>query len=383
MKSDDIIISGIGQTSYAGSGGRSMLELTLEAIGAACRDAQISPRDIDGILCYPNNPSAEDLVSNFGIRQLKFTATIHLGGASAVASLQHAALALQAGIASHVVVARARTNYSGRRVNEAISQAPGQVFRQQFERPYGMNTPAQRYALLCRRYMHEYGLSREQLGIVAVAARRNANFNPAAQMFGRTLTMEAYLSGRVIADPYWLYDCCLETDGACAVVISSGDHVPEYTDRNAAVIAVAVGHPESPDDLTNRQDFLVVGLESAAERVWQAAGLGPRDMNAAMIYDCFTFEVIHQLEAAGFARKGEGGRFVQTVGIGLDGGLPVNTHGGLLSEGHLLGLNHVIEGVRQLRGQAGRRQLSRADHIAITGWGDLGDGSIAVLGVKR
>ena len=376
--SGEILISGTGQTIYGRNQGRSALELNLEAILAACRDAGIGPQEIDGVLCYPNSASAEDIVVNLGLRRLSFTSTIHLGGASAVASLEHARLAIEAGLARHVVISRARTNKTGQRINQGPSQAPGQQFRRHLEEPYGINTPAQRYALLCRRYMHEYELTREQLGMVAIAARRFANLNPAAQMHQRELTMEAYLSGRVIADPYWLFDCCLETDGACAIIVSPADAAPQGR-RNAAIRTVAVGHPDSPDDLTNRADFLSIGLEDAARTAWNAASLGPGDMHAAMIYDCFTFEVIHQLEAAGFAPHGEGGRFVETEGIGPGSRLPINTHGGLLSEGHLLGLNHVIEATRQIRGEAGDRQLDNADRIAVIGWGDLGDGSIAVL----
>lgn len=383
MSGDEIIVSGIGQTSYTGNKGRSALDLTLEATLAACADAGIAPGDVDGVLCYPNSASAEDIVTNIGVRELNFTSTIHLGGASAVASLQHASLAIRAGLARHVLITRARTNETGQRVNVARSQAPGQHFRKQLEEPYGVNTPAQRYALLCRRYMHEYELTGEQLGMVALAARRHANLNPAAQMHGRELTMATYLQGRVIADPYRLYDCCLETDGACAIVISAAPDSSKAPGPHAAVRAVAVGHPESPDYLESRPEFLSIGLEDAAAKVWQDAGVGPRDIDAAMIYDCFTFEVVHQLEAAGFAAHGEGGRFVEEQGIDLYGRLPVNTHGGLLSEGHLLGLNHVIEATRQLRRTAGRRQLDHARHIAVVGWGDLGDGSIAVLEATR
>jgi acetyl-CoA acetyltransferase len=378
-----VVVSGVGQTSYTGSRGRSALDLTLESVLFACADAGISPVQLDGIISYPNGPTAEDIVVNVGVADLRFTSTIHLGGASAVASLLHATLAIEAGLAQHVLISRVRTNFSGKRVNQAPSQAPGQVFRRQLEEPYGINTPAQRYALLCQRYMHEYGLTREQLGHVAIAARQHANLNPAAQMFGRSLDMQTYLAGRVIAEPYRLYDCCLETDGACAVIVSAAESVAGTSRRQAVVRAVAVGHPDTPDDLTNRPNFLSIGLERAAPRVWEAAGLGPKDMDAAMVYDCFTFEVVHQLEAAGFAGKGEGGRFVEEHGIGPGARLPVNTHGGLLSEGHLLGLNHVVEAVRQIRREAGERQLARAESIAVIGWGDLGDGSIAVIGAGR
>lgn len=378
MTAADVVISGVGQTAYRGNRGRGATEMSFEGIIAACRDANIAPSEIDGIICYPNSLSAEELVASLGVKRLGYSATIHLGGAAAVASLLHAQLAIRAGLARHIVISRARTNQTGPRVNTAPSQAPGQHFRRQLEEPYGVNTPGQRYAMLCRRYMHEYDLTREQLGMVALAARRHANLNPAAQMHEKPLTMETYLGGRMIADPYLLYDCCLETDGSCAIIVSAADAVRDSR-RKAAVRSVAVGHPSSPDDMTNRADFLRIGLEEAAPLAWNAAGMGPDDMNAAMIYDCFTFEVIHQLEAAGFAKHGEGGRFVEVEGIGLDGKLPLNTHGGLLSEAHMLGLNHIIEAVRQIRGEAGARQLAHADRIATIGWGDLGDGAIAVL----
>ncbi len=378
MKSGDIVVSGVGQTAYRGNRGRSAIEMTFESILAACKDAGIASSEIDGIICYPNSASAEEIVVDLGLKRLGYTSTIHLGGAAAVASLLHAQLAIRAGLARHIVISRARTNQSGQRVNLAPSQAPGQHFRRQLEEPYGINTPGQRYAMLCRRYMHEYGLTREQLGIVALTARRHANLNPQAQMHEKPLTMEMYLAGRVIADPYLLFDCCLETDGSCSIIVSAADAVRDER-RKATVRSVAVGHPSSPDDMTNRRDFLNIGLADAAPLAWNLAGMGPEDMDAAMIYDCFTFEMIHQLEAAGFAPHGEGGRFVEVEGVGLDGKLPVNTHGGLLSEGHMLGLNHVIEAVHQIRGEGGARQLARANRIAVTGWGDLGDGAIAVL----
>ncbi|WP_256839182.1 thiolase C-terminal domain-containing protein [Ornithinimicrobium faecis] len=247
--------------------------------------------------------------------------------------------------------------------------------RTQLEHPYGLNTAAQRYAMIAQRYDYEYGLDRRALAEIALAARSHANRNPAAMMHERELTMEKYLSGRMIADPYTLYDCCLETDGACAVIVSGqGGPAPDVR-----VLAVAEGRPETPDDLTNRPDLLHIGLDGAAKEVWERIGLGPAEIDAAMIYDCFTFEVLHQLEAAGFAPEGLGSELVLGGGIRLGGQLPVNTHGGLLSEGHLSGLNHVVEGVRQLRADAPGRQVEGARHIAITGWGDLGDGSMAVL----
>jgi acetyl-CoA acetyltransferase len=242
-----------------------------------------------------------------------------------------------------------------------------------------MNTPAQWYSLLCRRHMHEFGTTREQLGAVALTMRQHANLNPAAQMHGKKLTMEEYLASPVIADPYHLFDCCLETDGAAAFLVASPEYAAHVGAAPVYVEGVAEGHADSPDDLSNRQDFFNTGLTKAAPRAFDMADCGPEDMDFAMVYDCFTFEVIHQLECAGFCKLGKGGEFVANGNIALGGRLPVNPSGGLLSEGHLAGMNHLVEAVRQLRGNCGDRQVAGASRCAVTGWGDLGDGALAIL----
>jgi acetyl-CoA acetyltransferase len=197
--------------------------------------------------------------------------------------------------------------------------------------------------------------------------------------YGRTLSWEQYDQSPFIADPYQLYDCCLETDGAAAVLVVSHEFARNTGRLPVDVLSVEVARPESADDLTNREDWHEIGLSVAAPAAFERAGVTPTDVDAAMIYDCFTFEVIHQLEEAGFCGRGEGGAFAESGALDIGGRLPVNTHGGLLSEGHLGGLNHVIEGVRQLRGEAAGRQLSNANLIAVTGWGDWGDGAFAIL----
>lgn len=372
------IISGVGETEYSKSSGRTVLRLGLEATIAACADAGIDPSDIDGVVSYPFSISPEELVSSLQISHLRFSCEVHMGGASAVASLAHAADAIEAGRARHVLIVRARNGYSGPRQSARPSHLPNLALRAQLEAPYGWNVAAQRYAMICRRYMIEHGLTREQMGAVALTMRAHARLNPRAMMHDRELTMEQYLAGRTICDPYTLFDCCLETDGACAVIVSAGDSAPVGRDR-VAIRAVAEGRPPFPDDLTNRPDLLEIGLDKAAPMAWEIAGVGPSEMDAAMIYDCFTFELIHQLESAGFAEVGRGGELAESGALRLGGALPVNTHGGLLSEGHLQGLNHVIEAVRQLRRECGSRQVDDARLIAVTGWGDLGDGSMAVL----
>jgi len=378
-----VCIVGVGETDYSRDSKRSANTLALQASMAAVRDAGLQPGDIDGIVPSYNGPRTEDIIANLGIRDLKFSATVFLGGAASVGALQLAKMALECGYANYVLAFRARNGYSDGRTgsNTGYMQSvlPGIEFRRSFEAPYGFVAPAQWYALLCRRHMDELGTTRAHLGAVAVTMNRHAQLNPRAQMYGRPLTMEKYLGGRIISDPYTVYDCCLETDGACAVLLTTLDRARNLRKPPIILAGVGEGHPDSPDDLVGRQDFMQVGLHKAAPRAFAMAGIQPRDLDAAMIYDCFTFEVIHQLEALGVCGEGEGGPFVAAGHIGLGGKLPVNTHGGAMAEGHILGMNHVLEAVRQLRGECGERQVPNAKHIAITGWGDLGDGTVALL----
>jgi acetyl-CoA acetyltransferase len=379
MKNEACII-GVGQTELSRSSGRSVQRLAVEATAAALANANLPASAIDGIVPSPLGPTAEDIMASFGIADVRFTAVPQMGGASAVAGLRLASLAVAGGHADVVLTFVARNGRSGARVDQRVAVAmPGQQLRTNLEYPHGMNTPAQWYSLLCRRHMYEFGTTREQLGAVALTMRRHANLNPAAQMYTKRLTMEEYLAAPVIADPYHLFDCCLETDGAAAVLIATPEYAAHASGTPIYIEGAAEGHPDSADDISNRQDFFNTGLTKAAPRAFDMAECGTEDVDFAMIYDCFTFEVIHQLECAGFCKLGEGGEFVANGNISLGGQLPVNPSGGLLSEGHLGGMNHVVEAVRQLRGMSGDRQVADATRCAVTGWGDLGDGALAIL----
>ena len=374
-------IVGVGETAYTKRSGRSEQSLAAEAAWNAVRDAGIEGADIDGIVPFLYaSVSAEDLAAALGCDDLGFVGAVPMGGAATVAGLTLADWALRSGRASYVLLCVARNGNSGRRAADRASMLPGQSIRSQVEHPFGWSTPAQWYAMFAARYMDQYQVSREMLANVAIQARSNAQLNERAMMRGTPLTMEDYLDAPLIASPYHRYDCCLETDGAAAIVITTADRAADLRHKPINLLGSGEGHPPSPDDIASRDPFFEVGLHRAAPRAFQMSGIQASDLDLALIYDCFTFEVLHQLEAMGICQPGEAGDFVASGATKLGGSLPVNPHGGLLSEGHMVGMNHINEAVRQLRGDAGKRQVPGARLAAVTGWGDMGDGSMAVLG---
>jgi acetyl-CoA acetyltransferase len=376
---DKAAISGVGETAYTRGTQKSGLALQLEASLAAIADAGLSPRDIDGVVPYfPGGAVAEDFVANLGLPDLALSAFVPMGGATCVAALQMAAMAIATGVCRNVLISVGRTGYSGARASERLLQFP--VFAQagEFEAPIGIFAPAQLYAPGARRHMELYGTTSRHFAEVAVVTRRHAMLNGNVVM-NKPLTVEEHQASRMIADPFRLFDCSLESDGGAALVVSAADHARDLRKPVVTIMGVAEGHPESPASIAQRSDILEFGLARAAPRAYAMAGVGPQDMDLAEIYDCFTFTVINQLELLGFCEKGEGGPFVMDGRIALGGALPINTHGGLLSQGHVVGLNHVIELTRQLRGEAGKVQVKDAELGLVTGYGDMGDGSVAIL----
>jgi acetyl-CoA acetyltransferase len=372
-------ITGVGETAYVRGSGKSAFQLQVEASLTAIADAGLTPKDIDGVIPIGiTGAPAEEFVTSFGIEDLRFSALTPLGGASSIAAVQCAAAAIAAGLCNHVLIAAGRNSFLGARAGVRIHEMPQFHFVTEFELPLGAIAPAQLYAPMARRHMELYGTTSKQLGEIAVTIRQHALLNDNAIM-KKPITLDDHQGSRMIADPFRLLDCSLESDGGAAFVVSAAERARDMRQPPTYVMGIAEGHPDSPSAITQRPDMTTLGLAKAAPRAFAMAGVGRGDIDVAEIYDCFTWVVLCQLEDMGFCKKGEGGAFVEGGTLRLGGALPTNTHGGLLSQAHMLGLNHVVELVRQLRGQGGRAQVEGAKIGLATGYGDLGDGAIVIM----
>jgi acetyl-CoA acetyltransferase len=355
MIRDRTAIVGIGTTEYVRNIGRTELETALEAIRAALDDAGLSAREVDAIFKIETpgeEPNSElEVARNLGVDNLRAWGGAGYGGGAACAPVVQAALAVASDMASVAVAFRSRNRGSGGRPWARAGARVGGTAA--FELPYGLVGPVQQIAIVTRRYMHEYGATPEQFARVAVAQRANAARNPRA-FFRDPITVEDVLSSRLIADPLHLLDCSLETDGACAVIVTSTERARDQKRPPVLISGVAQGmgpRHYMMNGLIYREDPFDLPPLYAARDVYAMAGVGPQDVDVALLYDVFSPMVLWQLEAYGFCQRGEAGAFVEEGRLDWpDGELPVNTHGGSLSEAYVHGFNHVLEGVRQLRG---------------------------------
>lgn len=389
MVSGRAAIVGVGETEFYRGADESVEHLILRAALAATRDAGLEPSRIDGVIPPAGIMTSEEIAANLGIRELKYSTTVHLGGASPVAALQSAAMVVSAGVCEAVLLAYGWNGYSAGRPKPGARSRRAHDIRafaevaRNFYAPYGVRSPAQTYSLYLSWYAQHYGISPEDAGGVALACRKHAQLNDKAVMRGRELTMDEYLASPMIVDPLRRNDCCLETDCAAAIIVTTTARARDLQHTPVVYLGGAEGHPMPPDDVTNRADLCTIGIHHAAPRALAMAGVVASDADFLQIYDCFTYVVLLQLEALGFAEPGGGGAFARNGTIELGGPYPLNTHGGLLSQGHSMGMNHVIEAVRQLRHDAGAAQVEDCELGIVTGYGDLGDGSVAVLGRDR
>ena len=369
--SDQTCIVGIGHTEYSRDSGRSELKLACEAIGAAIADAGLTPADIDGITKYTmDNNDPIDIARNLGMPELRYFAEVNYGGGGGpVGTIMLAAMAVATGQAKAVVAFRAMNERSGRgtpRFGQAAT-TPGASGVASYLAPYGLFSPAQMVALAARRHMHLYGTESRHFGEIAVTCRHHANLNPNAMMHGRPMSIEDHQASRMIAEPLHLLDCCLETDGGAAVVITRAERARDLRHPRVFIAGGGLGaghwnHRSIVKDMDSPESESTV----IAKHVFRDAGITQADIDVLFIYDHFTPLVLMAIEDFGFCKRGEGKDFVSTGRLRWpDGELPMNTSGGNLSEGYMHGMQNIVEAVRQLRGVA-RCQVKDARHAFVS-----------------
>jgi acetyl-CoA acetyltransferase len=364
-------IAGIGATEFSKDSGRSELQLAAEAVAAAVADAGLRPEDVDGLVTFTMDTNPEiEVARAVGLGDLTFFSRVHYGGGAACATVQQAALAVAGGVAEVVVCYRAFNERSGHRFGRgAAHRAPtAEGVAMGWYSTFGLMTPAAWIAMAARRYMHAYGATSEDFGRVSVADRRHAATNPAAYFYRRPITLADHQASRWVVEPLRLLDCCQETDGAQAVVVTSLERARDLPNRPAVVAAAAQGSATGQEMMTSftRDDITALPeMGLVARQLWAQAGLGPAEIQTAVIYDHFTPFVLVQLEEFGFCGRGEARDFISGGAIELGGRLPLNANGGQLGEAYLHGMNGIAEAVRQVRGTA-VNQVPDVEHVLVT-----------------
>ena len=354
-------IAGIGATEFSKNSGRSELRLAVEAVRAALKDAGLTPADVDGMVTFTMDSNAEVAVAReLGVGELTFFGQVGYGGGAACGTVHHAAMAVATGAADVVVCYRALNERSGRRFGQvavgAVTAPTSSGIDNGWHYPMGLSTPAATVAMAARRYMHVFGATSADFGAVAVADRRHAAANPLAWFYGKPITLADHQASRWIVEPVLrLLDCCQESDGAVAVVVTSLDRARDLRSAPALISAAAQGAGPDQFTMTSYYRDELTGLPEmgvVARQLWRQAGAGPGDIRTAILYDHFTPYVLMQLEELGFCPRGEARNFIADGAIEAGGRLPVNPHGGQLGEAYIHGMNGIAEAVRQVRGTA-------------------------------
>ncbi|TQC44547.1 thiolase family protein [Rhodococcus sp. WS4] len=363
-------ITGLGVTKQGRLPGVSSVDLRIESLRAAIIDAGITPRDVGGYVYQPGATElgtycmAGEVPKLMGI-STKFVWNVQGGGTSAMLAIVAACAAIDAGVCDYVAVGYGDTMLS----SSTVVGAAGMLGDTSYDTMggYGMYSPGADHALAARRHMYEFGTTREQLGAVALNARRNANLREDAFMHDKPLTMEDYLSSRRIADPLVKFDNCLIADGGCAFIVTSADRAKDAPKPPVFIDGVGFGH--SITEAFRGDAYRRSAVKEAGDTALRKAGVTIEDIDVAQIYDCFTITVLMALEGFGFCGIGEGGPFAADGNIALNGSIPINTAGGELSWGYMQGFTPIVEGIRQMRGEGGPTQIADAELCLVSGHG--------------
>ncbi len=365
---DRTAIVGIGQTAFGKGLADSELSLACQAISAAIDDAGLTPGEVDGLSMFSMEEGREvEVARNVGLGDITYFSEVGYGGGAGCGVVGHAAMAVATGQCNVAVAWRARKRAS--KTSRPWSQVPGRIAGHwQWSRPFGVVRPVDEIAMLTRRYMHEFGATRDHLANVAIASRKHANRNPLATMYDKKLSREQYMEGRWISEPLCLFDNCLETDGALAVVITSAERARDLAQPPAFIHAFAQSIPQQHQVMTNYfcDDPLIGPAYACASRLWERSDIKPADVPVAQLYDAFSPLIPLSLEGYGFCERGEGAAFTENGALEWPNGrLPTNTSGGGMSEAYVHGFNLVLEGVRQCRGTS-TSQVEGAENCLVT-----------------
>jgi len=370
-----LAIAGLGATPQGKVYDRSHMGFAVDAVRLALLDAGLERSDLDGILLNPGLAWGTAAMGSFmlqqalGLRDVRLSATMNAGGASAGAMIQHAALAINAGLCTTVACVfsdrplkapEERTN-----VHEKGS-ASSYVFPRGLDAAHGQFGMNAMYAMVARRHMHTYGTTQDHLGAVAVTQRQWATMNPAAQFHDRPITLADYHASRWVVEPFHILDCCLISNGGVAVIVTSAERARALRKPPVYLWGMGQGHPGG-----DIRETLTSGAALAKATAFPMAGIEPGDVDVAELYDCYTFTVLATLEDYGFCPKGESGPFVNEGHTAPGGSLPVNTGGGQLSSSYMWGMTPIAEAVVQARGEAGPRQVPKHDVVLASGNGGL------------
>ena len=366
-------IAGIGATDFSKNSGRSTLRLAVEACDLAMKDAGVTPDMIDGMVTYAHDNNNEiDVCRSLGVDKLTHYSLVHHSGGAACGVVHQAAMAVASGACNYCLVWRAFNERSEERFGAGVQERPPAPTPMEVDfgwsSPFGLLTPASWVAMFAQRYMHEYGATSEDFGRVAVACRKHAANNPAAFFYGKPITLEEHQASRWIVKPLRLLDCCQESDGGQALLITTLDRARHLKSVPAVISSAVQGSCDDQQMMKSYYRQSITGIPEmklCADQLYADTGLSAADIQAAVLYDHFTPLVLPQLEEFGFCKRGEARDFIKDGNIELGGRLPVNTHGGQIGEAYIHGLNGVAEGVRLVRGTS-TNQPANVDHVLVT-----------------